>query len=1575
MYQHVRLIKYYSAELKISKNKAMSKIIWFLLFLILLVAFLVTPWNLISSKISFVSNTTSEERFFYFKNVTEEFMLNLSDNPWINNNRWIYQGLSFYEMIMQFVKVSISVYDPIIRHNLIVWAENVEYTYYQTRDAFLSDLDALKHKVELTEKRFFYEQYQDHISPEDVFSFDTVLHGGWIYTNQMITGTLVEADLFIFLFSRYISIYARASGLAFYIFTDVVVADMFVINISLFLMMSVTKELVFRMSNIMFMGNLKYWMYSKYYDVLINYGFFEMVMSCITLFLCIRVFVLLIGLPWLLNLSGIYLIGFGFILAFMTLAHNLKSEIKYKVELKIDATIKIIKSAPKPKINVLVVLMVAFLAAIWDPQPLVVRLFRTASAFRPLAHLRAPNKWAFHLFWITSFCWIPFMIVDVLYYMVTWVIVFAWVYPYINNREVAEDKWAEITNAAHSRFVLVSGYTVWEHDGYLFNTIRSWALVWGWLDDRQSRTESYSQLAAGINDFIKAYPKTSKLLPDLKFGDSVSSSESIDDEDSDGEDYKVIDEEGAAQFIEQLKQEGRALGDITQNPELSGFAGSLLSDPVVREKQRRQLDSHLQNVFLVTYSRFEPTFEVSDKIKAMIAKPQRKPGFDWSTVSKLKPKDVSVPIETTVALNKLEQVFDPEVIRKKLGIPPERKFTVDDIDLLIKTNAKLLIAKSEKDLEYRMICLRYALLTLDLDVRDIKGYTTRPKLSFKYKKGLSDQDASEIYTQGLIMSGQEDRFRDEIKSLLTEDRPFPFEGRIYEDPLFSEQCYRVILYDTYMRLIDKTPIEVLMNSSVAVTVEATTDSPDVEIIPPPPGFDRPTKIVILKRPTDPIPKVEFVMELKDKTQEPVIPMAVRSYIEYDAHKEYRIFVIRQLGLKGFMWDLSTLAWLVEEYCTTDSTRVSGADDLLSYVRWLRTLNEHILIPGTIEYIGSNVLLNNESFNFILKRLERCRQDTEGIERFILDTKDHETRRKRMTYFFKLNYSYLHRFIGEMEILNILKELGVTKVDEIELYPVTKAYLRENATVKNPVSEFNYLNGQSFEFRKAIHQPKHTNLEFLGVQDKYDMPAAFTYGNHEMIHKVKIIDPQAPIGTYQTVKADDALILESIKKYEGKRLEFKIDEEYAGVKLDDYIIRNLDILLSTNKDYRVGVLPIDEFSVEDLSPQSRKTFPGYQCRNTYHIQHKSDNIPLAKSLAKEYRLNVLKGIPIEHIWDLIPIPKASKVGQPQIRTILAPEYYFYINQYCIFKGLKEIISQSPHSKDFSPFFGHFDDVCKRFPRDHMKENLDLKDQGGSVPYVFGLILYRWYSRFLENDEDRIMFKHCIDNIFKATFMIPKHLGGGVWRKENGWGDGPYGTNQVDLFFMICYYIVNVWDNCKTLGVSPIFDWRIVLEGHGDNWLHSYNPLDAKFYSWNNLTLNRLGQKVKGVIVKSMDIKDCELMGYSIKEVNGNYVGMRSYDKTVKSLTINRRKPTSTPQQRSYEAGLIHSLWIVDCWNPSSDRLLASLHNMYRDTEPATVDIETRQRVMLLQHTLFNPKEAWSHSQPLSFDSEDDPLSRI
>jgi len=1576
--------------------------LYIIIYLFLTVAFLVTPWNRVASRLTFMQNTTAEDRYEMFNRETTA-IIEKWEAPF---NIFTNQSVAFYNAATQFLNIHYMMLDTDVRLVVCRWSQVIQDEYYKGRALMDREVAVLVYGTEQASRMFTREEMKRATPLIDMLDIQSVLDGNWFYTHQFINGTLHGVDIVLFVYARYLHAYAWGLTVLFYILTDEVVLDMFVINIAMFLLMSLTKELVFQLSRIMFLGNLRYWVYSKYYDILVSYGFLDMVMNCITLFLCCRIFLILSGLPWLLNFSGFYLIALSFLFGLITMFHNFKSEIKYKVELKIDATIKLVKVQNKPKVNIMVNIMCGILKAIWDFQPFIVRLHRTFGGFRPLFLLRAPNMISYIIYWpsaiIMMTLWLP---IDIVYYSLGWVVAYGWVLPYINNREVSEDKWAEITNAARDTYVMVMGYPVYEHDGYLYNYLRTWAFILGWKDQRYPPTHQYSSFRAFLQDFKDAYPRTrlgwcKHCCEDTETtccifnacrdgscckdccgedGDpnpppnpnkifSILGTDSDQDEE-DSNDYTLKDEEGADALMEDLRQRGRDYGDRSDEPQISGHAGKLLTDPALRELKRRELHAYLERVYQVPYTKYEPTFETSEKIKKLMKKKEvihpmlveptilddSKPGViklpSSIKLEQLKPFKYNIVYD--IAYQQTDITLDPKKFADILTISCKPNL-LGEMKEFVDNKVHLLAADTADELLLKLVTLREYQLFMNADIVVDQTYVERPKVDLPNVKKFSEQLIAEIFTQGELLSGQPLRFLTDLTRSLTARAILL---NFLEGGLSSEEkYYRVILSDTYIRLIDE---EVQVNKKVESLIE---------VILPPPGFE--DKSALIVKPS----QVEtFKLKLKQPGEPIVVPKRVMSYLEYEYGKEYRLAVKKFTKIQPYNFDVFTTVWIVDTFCTADSSQLKEVSNCRDMIRWLSNLKETITIPATTYLLGK-ACLTDDTMRFILERLGRNKPDAEGVQRYLLDTKVNEIRRKRVTYFLKLNDSYLRRFLTESEMVSILKELKVKEMRDVDIHPGSQLFKpKQVGSAQDELAEFHYLNSQRFVFRKASTQPKGIGLEFLGVQDKYDMPASYTYWNTEMEQLVLRIDPSAPTRDYQPVKPDRDLIEESIKKYEAKQLRFNLEEEYHGTKIIDYLVKSLDLLFKTNDEFRVRVPSIKEFSIDDLSHSSRKTFPGFQCRETYGIQHKSSNIELAKSLAEEYRSYVLRGVPMEHIWDLIPIPKASKAGSPEIRTVLAPEYYFYINQFCIFKGLKEIVSTSDHSQDFSCFFGHFDKVCRRFPSHHIKENLDLKNQGGSVPNVFSKVLYRWYSRFLENDQDRMMLKHCIDNIFKATFMIPKSLGGGVFHKENGWGDGPFGTNQVDAFFMACYYIVNVWDNCVTLSIPLDYLWKIVLELHGDNWLHSYEPTDGHIYRWNGSTLHRLGQKVKGAIVQTVDIKECELMGFMITESNGLFVGRRPYAKTVKSLVINRRKPTDTETQRSYEAGLINSLFLVDCWDAQAYRLLNSLHAKYSSIQPATTEVETKQRIMILQHVNFDPKEAWKHSKPVQFDEEKDILS--
>lgn len=570
-----------------------------------------------------------------------------------------------------------------------------------------------------------------------------------------------------------------------------------------------------------------------------------------------------------------------------------------------------------------------------------------------------------------------------------------------------------------------------------------------------------------------------------------------------------------------------------------------------------------------------------------------------------------------------------------------------------------------------------------------------------------------------------------------------------------------------------------------------------------------------------------------------------------------------------------------------------------------------------------------------------------------------------------NKKFLLRFISEKSLDQWILRHGYESVDQLsaEEHPRMRGKRRIDFSKPLNIEEsrdnthlIEYMNSQYFYIDKSIPKNIKTPLEIIGTQKEYNIPIPKLVRNEELRSAILNLDPNAPVDTYIPVTPTQQLALQSVAKYEDRKIVIDTNEVHAGMSFSVFFIAMMDKFMATDSSTRIQIRPIDSFSLEDLSDKSKRAYPGFKCRKL-GVQNKSDQLDMTKEMAKEYRTLALANKAPEIIWAWMGVVKASKPDQKQLRGVLAGEMYFYINNFLIFEAFKNIVSQSPISCDFSIFGGEFNRVCLKFPDSHIKEVLDLKDQGGRVPAIIGDLFFLWYSRFISSQNDRHMLGHILHEIFNAKFMFPTSVGGFIMKKSSGWVDGPYATSAMDTFAMLSYYIYNIWENCKSADISPTqaLQAEIVIESHADNWMSSYPLPMTKLLSWESKNLSKMGQEVKGNIEQSKSIIGLELMGFTIK-VNGEYyVGYRSYDKVMKSLVLNKRRYSNKERQKSYEAGILECLALVDVWCQEAQPVIRSLRAQYSKITPEIVDHYWKDNIIRVMSRIDDPRIAWIDPQ--------------
>jgi hypothetical protein len=297
---------------------------------------------------------------------------------------------------------------------------------------------------------------------------------------------------------------------------------------------------------------------------------------------------------------------------------------------------------------------------------------------------------------------------------------------------------------------------------------------------------------------------------------------------------------------------------------------------------------------------------------------------------------------------------------------------------------------------------------------------------------------------------------------------------------------------------------------------------------------------------------------------------------------------------------------------------------------------------------------------------------------------------------------------------------------------------------------------------------------------------------------------------------------------------------------------------------------------------------------------------------------------------------------------------------LYQPLYELVDNSLISDKFNPFFCNFHDTVYRICQNPEKESYDIRKMGKNTPKELNMLIHRYYKRLLQTNEEQTLLDYFEKDLNSSVFVIPRNYGGEILQKDDGNPDGGYGTGQRNVIATAMVYLYNVFKNLMVSGTS-ISNSRIrdvKVSSHGDNWLHSY-PANCPWLSIQNQNYYDFGFTFKGEVIRSQDITQHELMGFKIcvDGTSGLFVGWRPYAKTIKSLYFNRRSFKEKQIQAAYEAGIIRSLILVDCWENKSAYLLNALSQRLGSTPSIATDSKTAEYIEILESTGWSPKSAW------------------
>jgi len=1439
--------------------------------------------------------------------------------------------------------------------------------------------------------------------------------------NQVIVFSSALIHLYIVWFKGI----SMGVGICYFFLTDQVTAQLISINIAFSLLMFIFRESFFQLIKRAIYTPIRFWEFNKLMDSVGNFGFISMILDGVNMMIIIRTVLVLLGLPFIFAFSTGVLMLIVFFVTLYVFISRMHRDLKYKVELKIDATITMKESKTEGKSQTLMDrFSTSVLTSFWQFIPWSVRRYRDSMEFRPYRNLIAPNLF---IYWTTPL-WtllaVPVIgLVDVLYYGIGWIFIYFWVYPYINNKRIADDKWNKIVDAAGINCVYINGTQIMESDGYFFNLCRSVALWLGWTEPYAEIVYKRTEWAKFWDDWIGGYPDSQRMELSKAYGLPYRYLKGLNLP------LNPSLKEVFDLYIAGLEKDGIEYGDKTE-PAISGFAKKLVKMPQERELYRQQLVSYTRVTYGIVYN---PVIN----LPAMMARLDiDRPYITGQMI--LIPAE-HTPYDASI-LGNFEVYFriDPEKATLMRG----------EVDIIFNYGVINPISEERpEDLLYKVLYIRLLARRTGYDIQSLPPVTM--KLPFrthkKIRTHLTDGELNTVLvTNSYLARDGASFFRELVESLRLRRVTDPDTFNRYSDPIQWQRA--VYLLDAYQRIqlmegealdmsaesregkdsedsssdhekgdddmlfgtkeampryatkipssmiADDIPVKILkINPEVRILKRPEPsliqDDPDYENLSDSEFGD--VKMETLKKP-EPVTKADtsvkkvtfgppevirklelnFRLEWRDPSMTKEKVEVTREYFDYRwyDHQDWADYVGNQLGLpKGLSF--TTVSHYCNKYFKGGRTLypepMEKVDQLLSQVRYLPE-------KATVSYnsIVGGVRIPMTHINMVTDRLKRD-SDTWRALQPLLNGQIKEVEEK-FSYFFKINYLFLLRFLTQERLDQIVFEVGFNDAKSIPgSIGKPEPY---KGLMMPPVQETltKYVNSQTLKIEPANTVPE-VGLKIVGKQKQYQTPLGYMYNNLEMRKLVLTKDPGAPVDIYEAVKPDRKLVLEAVKKYEERPIKMRLDERYEGVTFKDFLIKHLDYFFNTSDQTRVKVRSVSEFSEDDLTPQSKKAYPGFKTRAA-GVEFKGLNLDVSKAMAEEYRREVLSDHDPEHIRSLIAVPKTSKVGQAEVRVVLAPEMYFYINQYLLFEEFKRIVVNSKVSNDFSIFSGNFHAECQKFRSDHIKQELDLKSMGGRIPYMMVDIFEAWYGRFIVGGSNKEMLRHVLDDIFKATFMLPSTVGGEIFVKSAGWGDGDFATGNFDTFAMMVFCIYNVWKNIIAQGISPMMvqfeNDKVAISSHGDNWLHSFALEHSPIYSWKVQNLLDLGQEVKGEIKSSIQLEGLELMGFIISKRDGYYVGHRPYAKTVKSLTINRREPKTNQAQREYEAGIIHSLLLVDCWNEQSYNLLQWLFAQYNGVSPATNDIQVKDRIQLLSKVHFNPREAWKTSPYFIYEGDRD-----
>jgi len=1294
----------------------------------------------------------------------------------------------------------------------------------------------------------------------------------------------------------------------------------------------ITREVVFFGVNKLSGGTVKYWMFQKYTAFLQEIGLLDVFNNALTVLVVIRLFCIIIGLPSLFNVGAIYGLLIIFIYCFWYIIHHMQHKVKYEVELKIKADIKL-KKGTNVELSFYTFLEKMgfwFLESFWNMTPTFVRIYRQGYEFRPFLDLIAPSKTIFWISLISLPIIIPVMFVfDIIIHTLAWAFCYIWLYPYVFNRRISETKWIQIMKSIDERSVIINSEQLNESDDYMFNLVRSWLLILGYYRYNAEPQKTVSRVKLFYDDVKKSYPENNFNVWEKRYdlpyrylkNKFLKLSPTLEDK------YQL--------FLEGLENDTmhyynsrdiRLLwtkGKKDQNSLM--LAESLIHAQFMRKFGKRWISQHLVPDYKEDEERFDKEKKLSEEL-------DKQYDFELSRLSGYYMK---------VTLDFVPETPDDGFIRfVTKNFIDKNKLSADaiksvDIGAVIDVESY-----SYFDALYTIAYIRYvAQYVYSEDLKDIQPIGDIP--SQYYIFGCKDTDYCKTVVLLACILADLDIINSIKQSLITK-----------QVVILRDQRANYFIKDAYLRLLNQYDNQ-----------EETVDLEDDFL-----GFE----IIDYKKVNIP--------ENRDYTEqgENVVARELSNVTGVTGSILTQLSYLKEVDVHG---ELKTL--------------------YSKYKKKLSNLKQLQVYPvyQTGEPIG-DIVVSNEVMGLIEEALSK---DSKIYSEFRvwLSHFSQDEYPLVIAWFIQNNKSFLYRFIDKDLLNNIIVQSGLDKhkvwfqadtkheLKKKELYGTIDRIRDSLGYFSKPFEDDDYVELKDMisplmdldyeNMSKLIYQHKtgevYKGLRTIGVQRDYSSPDIYMFVNDSLASEVKTFLPTANLGEYVIANPSRELVFTALEKYRRRNFSFDVKSEYSGYKFKDWLFSMLDNFYNVDQGYKIVVRDIESFSLDDLSLQSRKASPGF-LTNRNGVRNKADKLDFTKAWAKTYRRSILMDEPLEHIWMTIVVPKTCKPGAEEVRVVNAPEMYFYINQFLIFESFVKLSSTSKVTNDFCLFFGEFDKAVRKHTVGYQLESLDLRHQGGRIQREIKDLFVEWYGRFMPTSQDKSVFKYLINDIFSCTFMIPSNFGGFIFQKEDGWCDGPYGTNQFDTWAMVVYFLMNCWENAKeyALDLRDVNTRNLIIESHGDNWLHSYPPRLEKLLSWRPAFMEKIGQEVKGQISQSMTPIGLELMGFEIKLINDLYVGTRPLGKTIKSLIFNHKKYKKKDTQKSYEKSIMMCLTLVDCWNQTAYTLLNRFLAQYASVQPHIVTVDAEHKHFILETLGLDPRAAWEYSSRKAFTvSEADPTN--